>query len=378
MQIHLVRIALYLLTLQTAFSSFACKTLSKVTSPQSTEKGLSATANADNVALFMTAYASTPQHGSLFETDLNQFHEVVTDPDGNYRFKTMVERRVGHYQMLANIRSASQQVSDQGTLLIFLAAHGANNGQIQPDDQRYVTIGYPEVLQAIREGRNGKPFRRLVLFVSACFSGSWLQNLESSEGLIKERLVITSVGANQMSWIAQATRGMLQAFQQIKDQKDATLQSLISQARYNVGDIIYNADPESMMSEALVNPSGTTSKPNEDTNDTTASKPSSDKPPSETPDQPASKLGRLKAITQADRRGGVQLYVYSETEVTRIEMSTGNGWWQVSDQYLPQPGFISIYGTWANQSWAREQDIKLRLTLPSGTQIEQTIDIEHR
>ena len=355
----------------------SCKTvLSKGSNGDSSVKGLSASANAENVALLMTAYGHTPGYGSYFETDMEQFRALVTDPTGNYRFKTMIGQRVGHNQMLANIRSAASQVSADGTLLLFITAHGSTGGQIQPDDQRYTTLGYADILQAIRDGRNGQPFRRFVFFVSACYSGTWFNSLQSSDGLFKERLVISSVGPNQLSWIAQASRGMLQAFHQLKDSPNATLLNLIGQARANVGDILYSAVPESMMSEPLVNP------PSDSTAQPSTEKPSSDKQDgdksNDRPSEDANNLGRVFAITQNDRRGGVQFFVYSEKKVSKIEMKTGNGWWELTDHYDPQPNINSISATWANASWARESTVEVRLTLPDGTMNEVQANIEHR
>jgi len=367
----------------------APKTLGvKDSNNQAQVKGLSASSTADNIALLMTAYSSTPNYGSLFEADMNQFEKVVTDPSGNYRFKTMIDHRVSHEQMLVDIRSAASQVSADGTLLLFIAAHGSQDGRIQPEDQRYTTLGYSEILTAIRDGRKGKPFRRFVLFVSACYSGSWFQTLQSSDGLFEERLVISSVGPNQLSWIAQATRGMLQAFNQLKDNKDSTLQDLINQTKANVGDIQFAAIPASMMSESLVNPPSDPSRPGETATSNIGNSESNGNKPSTggsdssnsnpKPADDPSNIGRVFAITRYDARGGVQLYVYSEKKVNKIEMKTGQGWWILSDEYIAQPNLQSIYGTWANRSWANESTVGVRLTMPDASLVEIEADIEHR
>lgn len=341
-------------------------------------KGLSASANADNVALLMTAYSHSPGYGSYFETDMEQFRRIVTDPAGNYRFKTMVDHRVGHHQMLANIRAAAAQVSEGGTLLLFLAAHGSTAGQIQPEDQRYTTLGYNEILQAIRDGRKGKSFRRFVLFVSACYSGSWFQTLQSSGGLFKERLVISSVGPNQLSWIAQASRGMLQAFGQLKNNQNATLADLINQTRSNVGDVLYSANPESMMNESLINPV---------TTDSGAGDSSTDKPDddgrggdksNDRPDETPVAVGRVFAITVYQRSGNVKLFVYSEKKAAKIEMKTGKGWWELTDAYDPQPNIQTILATEAHPSWGRVSSLPVRVTMPDGSVTELDANIEHR
>lgn len=366
------------------FFTLACKTTApRQSGAGSGIKGLSATANAENIAVLMTAYSYTPSYGSLFEEDLNQFYNLITDPAGNYRFKTIVDRRAGHERMLSNIRSAASQVSENGTLLLFITAHGAATGQIQPEDQRYVTIGYPEVLQAIRDGRNGQPFRRFVLFISACYSGSWMQNLQQSDGLFRERLVISSVGPNQLSWIAKASRGMMQAFNQLKDNSNATLQDLINQAYANVGEIQYHALPQEMMSETLVNPTSNEDSPtSEETNTSTTTGPNTTQNNTgsgnnSTETNPDTET-RVKAITQMDPGRGLRLYAYYGKKVTKVEMKTGSGWWTLTDEYLPQTGYESIWGTLVIASWANERTVDLRLTLTDGTVVHHEVTLEHR
>lgn len=358
-------------TCLTLFLSVSCRT----TTPQagggsSIGKGLSATASAENVAVLMTSYGSTPQNGGLFETDMEQFRQLVTDPAGNYRFKTLVGQRAGHYEMLAYIRSAASQVSAEGTLLIFITAHGSQQGTIEPEGQAYATLGYNDILQAVREGRGGAPFRRLVLFVSACYSGSWMYYLPSSEGLFRERLVMTSVGPNELSYIALASRGMLQAFQQLKDVPNATLYSLVAQAQANVGSIQYSAVPESIINEPLVN-GQSAQLPDEP-----VISGSSEVDPSQG-DQNADQQGRILAVTQRDS-AGVELFVYSPFTAKKIEMQTYQGWYDVGDVCVSQPNYPTIFSTRVDSSWATESNVRVRLTLPTGKTIEQDAEIEHR
>ena len=59
-------------------------------------------------------------------------------------------------------------------------------------------------------------------------------------------------------------------------------------------------------------------------------------------------------------------------------MKTGQGWWILSDEYIAQPNIQSIYGTWANRSWANESTVGVRLTMPDASLVEIEADIEHR
>lgn len=331
-------------------------------------RGLSASASANNVAVLMTSYGDTPSYGGLFETDMDQFRQVISDPTGNYQFRTIVGQRAGHDDMMANIRSGASQVSIDGTLLVFIAAHGSQAGMIQPEGQAYTTFGYNHVLQAIQEGRNGVRFRRLVLFISACYSGSWIYSLPALDGLFQERLVITSVGPNQLSNISEATRGMYQAFQQLKDTQNATLENLIAQAQANVGNILYYAEPQAMMAEALIN------RPGSQAPDTS---PRNDSPGGQDRQRTPSGAAEVKAITTNDING-VTLFVYSKTTASKVEMQTSQGWFHVGNAVAPQAGFDSVFSTSVDSSWANMAAVRIRVTSSSGEASEIEVPIEHR
>ena len=208
-----------------------------------------------NVAVLMTAYASTPGYASMFEQDLANFARVISDPKGNYRFDAQSYRQVGHNGMEANIRDAAAKVSTDGTLLVFITAHGSPSGTIQPEGQAYATFGYQNVLASIRAGRKDKgPIQRLVLVISACYSGSWLSTLAPSDDVVKQRLVMTSVDAGNLSQIGSATSAVYQAFQKMKDHTGDSMSQFLATAKsYSGGMLQYNVNDQALLSEPFLN-----------------------------------------------------------------------------------------------------------------------------
>lgn len=220
-------------------------------------EGLSASSDilTKNAAVLMTSYGSTPQNGQMFEQDLNNLYAVVTDPKANYRFDTTVYHQVGHNDMGQHIQEAAGKVSGDGTLLIFITAHGHWSGVIQPADQAYATFGYENILANIRAARKTKgPFQRLVIVISACYSGSWLNTLSPSSDVARQRLVMTSVTAATQSTIGSATNAMYQALAATKNSPSQTMGQFIATAQsYSGGLLQYNVNDNSILAEPFFN-----------------------------------------------------------------------------------------------------------------------------
>lgn len=208
-----------------------------------------------NAAVLMTSYGSTPQNAQMFEQDLNNLHAVVTDPKANYRFDTTIYHQVGHNAMGLHIQEAARKVSGDGTLLIFITAHGHWSGVIQPADQQYATFGYENILANIRAARKDRgPFQRLVIVVSACYSGSWLNTLSSSSDIARQRLVMTSVSAGSQSIIGSATNAMHQAFAAMKQNPNQTMGQFITAAQsYSGGVLQYSVSDNAILAESFLN-----------------------------------------------------------------------------------------------------------------------------
>jgi hypothetical protein len=226
----------------------------RATQPTSDLQAFSASASATNQALLMTAPSYTPGMAGMFNRDLANFKAVLADPEGNYNFTVTDLYYVGHQQMESSIATAAAKVSADGTLMVFITAHGSQNGMIQPQGQNYATFSYHNILRAIRAGRKdlGK-FKRFVLFISACYSGSWLYSVPRDvEEFAEERLVLTSVDPRNLSTIGAATSAMFQTFNQFKNKSDVSMRTFLNtyKQRNYLGQ--WSAVPETILDEPLI------------------------------------------------------------------------------------------------------------------------------
>jgi hypothetical protein len=285
--------------------------------------------------------------------DLQSVNAVISDPQGNWRFKTDAAEEASADTMAGSIAQAASEVSQDGTLLVYITAHGAPNGAIETNfSGGYANFGYENILQAIANGRRGQPFRRLVLIVSACYSGSWFDTLRSSGGLFSERLVISSVGSNELSNIGQATASMLSAFQATVGRKGMSLRGFLDTARSYDPSIQYAATSEAMLDESLIDPTGAVKPADAKPVSSAATvKPSADAGPAAGGSGAVS--GAASAAASAStaptgpgdvrvmtKRQGAQLlmYIYAAAKVTGFSVySPVNGNWYPSTlYYAPQ------------------------------------------
>lgn len=77
-------------------------------------------------------------------------------------------------EILELTRQAAAAASPDGTLLWYFSGHGANGFLTGIDDD------FAPVMKAIRDGRNGVPLRRLVVFIDSCDSGSFITQNNAS------------------------------------------------------------------------------------------------------------------------------------------------------------------------------------------------------
>jgi len=214
----------------------------------------------------MTSYGYTPGYASLFESDLQNMKKIIIDPTGNYKFDTTAESNAGHYAMIEFIAQSAKKVSEDGALLVYITAHGADSGQIEPADQQYATFGFPEVLKGIQKGRKDlPPFKRLFIVISACYSGSWLDTIRANASY-KEFVALTSASPWELSNIGEATAAMKVAFDQAKAKPNTTMRSFLDASRRQNPHIQFKAEPATIWDEPLIN-SGSATPETKDSQD---------------------------------------------------------------------------------------------------------------
>lgn len=245
-----------LFVLMHVFALVSCKSSGSKHKQGSEIEGFSANNSTltKNAAIMMTAYGSTPGMGGMFEQDQENMYGVLADPTANYKFDIEKASNVSHNQLETLIAKAAAKVTADGTLLVFITAHGSPNGFIQPSDQAYATFGYGEIIKSIRNGRSGLgPFTRLVVIISACYSGSWLDTLTPSDDLAKQRLVMTSVDASNLSMIGSATTAVAGTFTALKSNPKATMSEFLDTAKGQSGGALqYNVNDQAILSEPFL------------------------------------------------------------------------------------------------------------------------------
>ena len=325
----------------------------------SEEKGFSAVAEESNIAVIMNSYGHTPEYGPDIDQDTNSFAAIIADPTGGFRFKTLTSTNDDAATIVSQIEQGAAQVSTGGTLLVFLTAHGSTNGMIQSRDSAYVDIGYPDILAAITRGRQGRPFRRLVLMISACYSASWFDTMQSSNGLIKERLAISSTGPNTESVIGQATGAMLSAFRQYAKTPNVTMAQFLQAARQGAPAIMYVTTNDAILNEPLLTPKGDVLA------ETNALATGGVVIPN------AGALAADVVAMTSPGKAGLSLIVYAKTELQTIELynAADGQWYGVANVASGQPGYPSIRWLTVNDRWTTLDTAKLRVTSAKGSNI---------
>lgn len=135
--------------------------------------------DANNVALIFGA-----QNGLKgVATDVREMSRVLSDSSYGFSFKTESNVDASKKTILDSIKSKAATVGDRGTLALYFSGHGTKDG-------RFVTtqgyLGFNEVTNAIKAGRNGRPVKRVIVFNDSCYSGNWI---DSSEGMTGSSLL---------------------------------------------------------------------------------------------------------------------------------------------------------------------------------------------
>lgn len=243
----------FLVTLGCFLSSCKVRTLN---STGGATPKLVANNSATNIALLYNAPGNL---GSYYDADLTNLAAILSDESANFNFKVYQGSKVGLSTIRSNLAWAVPQLSEQSTLFVLLSAHGNQAGQVQLEDGHL--FGYEDLLGNLKASAS-KRFKRLVLIVSACFSGSWIDQVSRFEHkeIFDQLLIITSVPNNQYSYVQSDGSRMVTAlkngFYELKGQSGASLQSLMDamvrnhQQNFGLGPL-YKAYPESILSEPI-------------------------------------------------------------------------------------------------------------------------------
>ncbi len=241
----------------------------------SSTEGLSADGDAKNVAIMVMG--NVPESAN----DVRLIDEALTDPVGDYGFTIAPVANATSATMLSTITAKSAEVGENGTLFIYIGSHGSPDGGSQMNDGRLVH--YREVRDALAQGRT-TPVHRLVFVIFSCYSGSWINNIDRTDGnpehasdvdaaqafdelaadqgvLYDQLMVLTSSSAGQLSYYQPGGNSHLatsfsRTFAGLhKQAATATMGDLINGIRSGVrsSTVAYRVMPESMLTEPLYN-----------------------------------------------------------------------------------------------------------------------------
>jgi len=138
-----------------------------VTETMSLTRALPFDPSANNVAVLFGA--SNGLQG--VNTDLRELQKTFSDPA--LGFKVQAHAEASSQSIIANSAKQAAAVGDNGTLLWYFSGHGAENGLLQTNGGM---LNFASVAKSMREAR-GKPFKRLIVIVDACFSGNMVDGL---------------------------------------------------------------------------------------------------------------------------------------------------------------------------------------------------------
>lgn len=136
--------------------------------PATSETQFAITSSAKNRALVVTGDKS----GGIGE-GVEQDAAMLRDALPNFGFGVdtyQADTAEGLHQESARI--AKEMLEDpNGTMFWFISTHGSPQGHLSMGNQSDMTT-FNNVAAAMREARGNKSFRRLIVFVEACFSGT--------------------------------------------------------------------------------------------------------------------------------------------------------------------------------------------------------------
>ncbi len=217
--------------------------------------------------------------------DINLLDTALTDPEGHYGFSITPVLNATSATMLSSLKTQAALVGPGGTLFVYIGAHGSPDGGAQMNDGQLVY--YRQIHDALASTLT-TPVKRLVFVIFSCYSGSWINNIDRTDGnpahvsemdadlafdelsadagvLYEQLVVITSSSAGELSYYTPGgTSHMVQAFSNTfsslhHQSATPTVGNLIQGIRGSVSSstVASRVSPPELMSEALYNaPSG--------------------------------------------------------------------------------------------------------------------------
>jgi hypothetical protein len=320
----------------------ACKTTSSDTS-------FSAFNDGGNVALLMSASGHTPGYSGLFVSDMSYLNSIISDPTSNFGFHSTMYQDVSYWGMSQQITAAAQQVGPNGTLLLFITAHGAPNGAIETQGAGYGVFTYESIRQALYQ--SGNRFRRLVLFVSSCYSGMWMHTVYQDPNIFDELLVVTSVNPNQLSYIGNATQAMLNTFAYHKHTPGLTVGQFLATAQSYHPSLMFLASHQSVYTSQFVNPES-------------AAVPE----PAVSDDTPPTIRAVLVDHDQSQTEVSADqdiliLYANRKTKGLRVKSPVNGDWVKPEVDYQAQSGWPEIKAVVVSKEWRNHKKIDVGVDL---------------
>lgn len=126
--------------------------------------GLGESDKGHNVATIFGA----PKNLEGVPTDVRELGAMFRSSDSRFRFQSVISNAKATTQIIFDKTAAGALTAD--SLLWVFSGHG-NTGIMLGEDK---TFTFREVADVIKATRRNKPLRRLVVFIDACYSGSFV------------------------------------------------------------------------------------------------------------------------------------------------------------------------------------------------------------
>lgn len=134
----------------------------------STTKGLANDGAGKNAAVII----GSPHNLPGVPTDVREFSKLLKKTDYDFRFTDVVSNASATSDEIFDM--TSEAAKDADSFIWFFSGHG-NTGVLLADDR---TFTFHEVADVIREARDNKPLKRLIVFIDSCYSGSFVDGEE--------------------------------------------------------------------------------------------------------------------------------------------------------------------------------------------------------
>ncbi len=117
--------------------------------------------NGNNIAVLFAAPADLDGPPK----DIKNMKEILEGSAYNFNFKTVMQNKAGKADILKITRENAPKAD---TFFWFFSGHGASDGSLASEDDMFE---FSEVMKVMEEVRSS-PFKRLFIFVDACFAGN--------------------------------------------------------------------------------------------------------------------------------------------------------------------------------------------------------------